>query len=108
MNSILIKNLNCHCCILVYDVTDEDSFNWCGKAIEKIYKISKDIRIMLIGNKIDLENKRVISKEDGYNLSLEYNTFFMETSCKYYYNVVNAFETIIIETYNFLKNNKKI
>ena len=50
MNSILIKNLNCHCCILVYDVTDEDSFNWFGKAIEKIYKISKDIRIMLIGN----------------------------------------------------------
>ena len=108
MNFEMIKYDKCHCCILVYDVTNKDSFNWCGKAIEKIYKISKDIRIMLIGNKIDLEDKRVISKEDGYNLSLEYNSLFMETSCKYYYNVDNAFETIIIETYNYLKKNKKI
>ena len=31
----------------------------------------------------------------------------METSCKYYYNVVNTFETILIETYNYLRTNNR-
>ena len=95
-------------CILIYDVTDTNSFNWCKKKLEEIFIFSKKgIKVYLIGNKIDLEDKRVVSKEDGYNLSLDYNLIYMETSCKYYYNVVNTFETILIETYNYLRTNNR-
>ena len=78
------------------------------KKLEEIFIFAKKgIKVYLIGNKIDLEDKRVVSKEDGYNLSLDYNLIYMETSCKYYYNVVNTFETILIETYNYLRTNNR-
>ena len=42
-----------------------------------------DIKIFLIGNKVDLENERVVPKEKAENLKNEYGLdFFMETSAK--------------------------
>jgi len=35
---------------------------------------------MLIGNKIDLENIRTISKEDGEKFAVDNNMLFLETS----------------------------
>ena len=111
LNFSLIYSGIVQSCILIYDVTDTNSFNWCKKKLEELEEIfifaKKGIKVYLIGNKIDLEDKRVVSKEDGYNLSLDYNLIYMETSCKYYYNVVNTFETILIETYNYLRTNNR-
>jgi GTPase SAR1 family protein len=39
-----------------------------------------DIQVMLIGNKCDLSNKRMVSKESGEKLANEYGLKFMETS----------------------------
>ena len=42
-----------------------------------------DIKIFLIGNKADLEDKRVVMKETAENFKNEYDLdFFMETSAK--------------------------
>ncbi len=89
------------CCLLVYDITNEDSFS----AIENFYvKEIKDlckenIKVILVGNKTDLKDERKISKKDGAKLAQKYNFMFKETSCEYNSNVADVFETIITMTH---------
>ena len=50
-------------CILVYDVTDRSSFKDCDYFISIIKEMcKKDIKLMLLGNKCDLENNRKVTK----------------------------------------------
>ena len=97
------------CCLLVYDITNVDSF----KAIENFYineinnNCKKGVKVILVGNKTDLKDKRKISEIKGANLATKYKFYFKETSCEYNSNVADAFETIIIMTHNdMIKNNK--
>lgn len=55
---------------------------------------------MLVGNKLDLENIRAVSVEDGKNLAEKNGLFFMETSALDSTNVKTAFEMVIREIYN--------
>ena len=71
------------CAIIVYDITNNDSFN----CLEKDY-ISQvkekcdqdDMCIMLVGNKNDLQSQRKISKDDGNNLANKHGCNFCEVS----------------------------
>lgn len=75
------------------------------KEIEKYYipklkeKCKKDIFILLLGNKTDLEDKRKISYEEGKELALKYNFFFKEVSCLENINVFLTFQKIIEKTF---------
>ena len=51
----------------------------------------KNILICLIGNKIDLENKREVSYEEGKNFAEENNLLFFETSAKEGNNIQEIF-----------------
>ena len=51
----------------------------------------KDILICLIGNKIDLEEKREVSYEEGKNFAEENNLLFCETSAKDGNNIQEIF-----------------
>ena len=51
----------------------------------------KNILICLIGNKIDLENKREVSYEEGKNFAEENNLLFFETSAKEGNNIKEIF-----------------
>ena len=87
------------CCFLVYDITNKESFeqckNYCREAILRNCK--KDVKVMLIGNKSDLEDKREVSKEIGLKFANENNYFFRETSCLNISSMV--FETFIINNF---------
>ena len=53
---------------------------------------SQGIKIFLIGNKADLEDQRVISKEQGEKMKNDYGfDLFMETSAKTGYNAQELF-----------------
>ena len=54
----------------------------------------QDVKVILIGNKIDLENERQVSTEEGKALAEQYNLSFFETSAKSGYNVNEAFFTM--------------
>lgn len=43
--------------------------------------------MVLVGNKCDLEDERVVGKDQGANLSRQFNCAFMETSAKAKINV---------------------
>ncbi len=84
-----------HGILLIYDVTDKDSFknlnNW---LIEIEKNASKNVLKVLIGNKSDLEDKRVITYNQGKDFADTYGLKFIETSAKKNLNVNEAFETL--------------
>ena len=51
----------------------------------------KNILICLIGNKLDLEDKREVSYEEGKNFAEENNLLFFETSAKEGNNIQEIF-----------------
>ena len=98
---------NADCCLLVYDITAESSFDkiknfYINELKEKSSNIKK---VLLLGNKTDLKDNRKVSEEMGAQLAKENNYIFKESSCKDNYNVSSAFETLIEMTNFELKNN---
>ncbi|MFX1259061.1 MAG: GTP-binding protein [Promethearchaeota archaeon] len=87
--------------IMMYDITNFDSMNNIPKWIQAIkenkwIQARGDIPILLVGNKIDLKENRVVSKEDGIKIKKKYNlTEYMEISLKIGENVAKMFDGII-------------
>lgn len=81
--------------LLVYDVTDDQSFqnirNWIGN-IEQ--HASESVNKILVGNKCDLVDQRVVEKEAGAALAEEYGIKFLEASAKSNTNVDEAFTSL--------------
>ncbi|KAJ1737528.1 GTP-binding protein [Coemansia sp. RSA 2049] len=78
--------------LLVYDVTDERSFN----NIENWYMnveqhASEGVNKILIGNKCDIDDRRVVTKDMGQALANKFNINFKETSAKSNINVEESF-----------------
>jgi Ras-related protein Rab-8A len=82
--------------LLVYDVTDESSFNNIRNWIRNIeLHASDNVNKILVGNKADMdESKRVVPTAKGQALADEYGIKFFETSAKTNLNVENVFFTI--------------
>lgn len=81
--------------LLVYDVTDEKSFGNIRNWIRNIEQhATESVNKMLIGNKCDMVDRKVIDTERGQALAEEYGIKFMETSAKNSINVDKAFITL--------------
>ncbi|EDQ84708.1 uncharacterized protein MONBRDRAFT_34573 [Monosiga brevicollis MX1] len=78
--------------MLVYDITAEKSFDNIKTWIRNIEQnASSDVERMILGNKCDMEDKRVVSTEQGEKLAAEYGVPFFETSAKSKIHVEEAF-----------------
>ena len=87
----------CDGVLLVYAINFKESFNDISKWVNKIRELQSDehFPVVLIGNKIDLDNERVINKEDGEKVAKNYKFPFYETSAKTGENVKEAFQHLI-------------
>ena len=86
---------------LVFAINDEESFKILEKKREKIIKMKgKNIPIVLIGNKIDLNNERTIQFKDAKNLAKKWGIDYIETSAKNNFNCREALELIVRKYYN--------
>ena len=96
-----------HGILLLYDVTKQSSFQNIRDWIQDIREeVSQKAIIFLIGNKIDLVDKRKISKEKGIELAEEYKLQFFEASAKSGENVDEVFKALykkISEVYGDLE-----
>ena len=96
-----------HGILLLYDVTKQSSFQNIRDWIQDIREeVSQKAIIFLIGNKIDLVDKRKISKEKGIELAEEYKLPFFEASAKSGENVDEVFKALykkISEVYGDLE-----
>jgi len=89
-----LKNANC--VILTYDITEKSSFSALGKWLSDVKdNVVEGTFIILCGNKIDLNNKRVISKEEGEKFAKENNIAFAETSATTGQGINELFNTIL-------------
>ncbi|URD99072.1 RAB [Musa troglodytarum] len=84
----------------VYDVTRRDTFTnlsdvW-AKEID-LYLTNQDCVKMLVGNKVDKENERVVTKKEGINFAREYGCLFLECSAKTRVNVEQCFEELVLK-----------
>jgi small GTP-binding protein len=97
-----------HGVLLVYDVTNEKSFENVATWYRDIKASAQDsLSIILVGNKSDLEAKRVVSTARGKELAKEWGIEFFEVSAKDNVNVDNAFHSIaekVIKSKNYLAN----
>ena len=94
--------------VLVYDITNEKSFHGIDKWISEISGDSNNVKPMiLIGNKADMEDKRVVSKSEGEELAKKYcgGIHFYETSCKTGDNVDVAITDLVNQIYNKYSGN---
>ena len=74
---------SCVCAIIVYDITNRESFNNVNVWVEDCKnETAKTIQIVLVGNKTDLEDKRQVDTEEGEQLAEKYGILFYETSAK--------------------------
>ena len=85
-----------HGIILIYDVTDEQSFDNVSNWINQIKEEASDnVIIFLVGNKIDDVDHRKIQTENGENLANTFKLDFFETSAKTGENVQKTFQTLV-------------
>ena len=82
--------------MVVYDISNEESFQHIQAWIKDCKDLApKTVQLILIGNKSDLEDQRVISKEKGEQLASENNMLFFETSALNGNGVEEAFQKSI-------------
>ncbi|KAJ5070770.1 ras-related protein rabd2a-like [Anaeramoeba ignava] len=93
-----------HGIILIYDVTNQNSFDNLKTWIKEIQeKASDDVNVMLIGTKSDLVSQRVIDTETGKKLAEQLGYSFFETSSKENINIDEAFESLTNQIYQRIK-----
>ncbi|GAB0200027.1 ras-related protein Rap-1A [Grus japonensis] len=83
---------------LVYSITAQSTFNDLQDLREQILRVkdTEDVPMILVGNKCDLEEERVVGKEQGQNLARQWcNCAFLESSAKSKINVNEIFYDLV-------------
>ena len=84
---------NSACAIFVYDITNKKSFDSIKEWVEDCKSnTNSTIHFVLVGNKLDLDEKREVSEEQGRELSLDYGMKFFESSALTGQNIKEIFK----------------
>lgn len=88
-----------HGIILVYDITDRESFDhlthWSKEC--DIYSTHDQAVKLLVANKSDLESHRQVTQEEGQQFARDNEMLFIEASSKSGEGVQQAFEELILK-----------
>ncbi|RKP19638.1 GDP-mannose 4,6-dehydratase [Rozella allomycis CSF55] len=97
--------------LCVYSITSRASFDEVTTFYKQILRVKdKDyFPAIILGNKCDLEDERIVSTQEGQDLANTFGIKFMETSAKKQINVESAFFTLVkeIRRHNNKTNPKK-
>ncbi|KAL6552157.1 Ras-related protein Rab11D [Orobanche gracilis] len=89
--------------MLVYDITKRQTFDHIPRWLEELRShADKNIVIILIGNKTDLEDQRAVPTEDANEFAQNEGLFFLETSALEATHVEEAFLTVLTEIFNIV------
>ncbi|RNA23262.1 ras-related Ral-a [Brachionus plicatilis] len=86
--------------LLVFDLTNRETFESIRNHRENVLRVKADdanLPIILIGNKSDLRQNRLISFEEANSLATQWNIPYIETSAKTRENVDRAFSEIFLK-----------
>ena len=90
----------------VYDITEKNKLDHITGLLnsDDLRDLNKVPKI-LVGNKCDLEDERKIETEEGEKLANENRMKFIETSAKDSTNVTEAFNILLKDVKEYMKNN---
>ena len=94
--------------LLLFDVTKKSSFMACKNYLEEV-RINSDKKcvIYLVGNKIDLVDERVITKEAAEEFAKNENIKYIETSAVKNMKVSEAFTSLLNDIYKVKQEDDK-
>ena len=104
-NKIFMKNTDI--ALIVYDITNRQSFVNLNEFYEELININKRDK-MIIGiaaNKSDLYENAKVNKEEGEEYAKKINALYFESTATDHENVVNIFEELIKV---YIENNKEV
>ncbi|KAJ5067643.1 ras-like protein [Anaeramoeba ignava] len=85
--------------MIVFSVISRSSFIEAKNLHESIKRAQKinstQVPAVTVANKLDLQESRIITKEEGLDLAKKYNSPYFETSAKNNVSVCEAFEQIV-------------
>ena len=84
--------------VIVFDLTNYQSFTRTKMWVKQVSDENTKCKFILVGNKLDIEQKREVTKQMADKLASEYNSIYVEVAAKTGENLENFME-------NFIKNN---
>ncbi|KAJ5076724.1 hypothetical protein M0811_00041 [Anaeramoeba ignava] len=95
---------NAEAAVIVYDITNLDSFNKIETWIEDIVSFaSRNVIICIVGNKFDLNDARNVQNDIAHNFALQNNYIFFETSARTGVGVDSLFIEIAKQLHSLAK-----
>ncbi|KAJ1373013.1 hypothetical protein KIN20_035332 [Parelaphostrongylus tenuis] len=94
--------------LIVYDITKSHSFDSCQQWLNDLREHSKDVSVILVGNKTDLRTLREVPLETGKRFAEDQKISFIETSALDSSNVEKAFTQIVTKIYRTGVTNARI
>lgn len=99
------------CIVFVFDLTNQESFNSVIQTMEDAREIigSPNVNMILVGNKCDLQSKRVVDKEEATKLASKFGMSYLEASAKDSTNVDTVFRKVagdVIQKFIMRGNNQ--
>lgn len=97
-----------HGIVLVYDITDRESFNNINNWINEVKRnASGNVSMLLVGNKCDLEDERVVSTKEGQEYAKAVGMSYLETSAKADLNIRETFNVLAKHIHELLPESQK-
>ena len=95
--------------LCVYAITSRTAFDEITSFREQILRVKdeENIPMVLVGNKSDLENERVVAASEGQDLARSFGCPFMETSAKTRVNVEESFYQLVRQVKKVREQNDK-
>jgi len=103
VNKIFMKNTQI--ALIVYDITNQQSFDVLNEFYEQINEVNgkENVFFVIIGNKSDLYEEQVVTKETGEDYAKKIGGIFFETTATDHECIENLFKDTVIE---YLKKKK--
>ncbi|KAF2075991.1 hypothetical protein CYY_002698 [Polysphondylium violaceum] len=88
------------CFMIVFDLTSRGSFDEVRHLRDHACRVKDrdDVPIIMVGNKLDLQSQRVISRTEADQLARSMGVPYIETSAKTRINIEEAFFTVVRHT----------
>jgi len=85
--------------LVVYSITNHQTFQDIKMMREQIQRVKgvERVPLLLVGNKVDLEHQREVSKSEGITLAQQWECSFIETSAKNRININDVFAEVVKE-----------
>lgn len=87
--------LGANAAMIIYDITNSKTLDQIPAWTKIVREKASDIPIMLIGNKLNLEEFRELDREEGIEIAKKYNLYsYSEISTKTGQNIEKSFESL--------------